>query len=475
MTPLVPILMFSWIPVVLLLFSMLPARRAVLAAYLTAWLFLPQAAYSFAGLPDYTRMSATTGGVFLAAMLFDMPRLTTFKFRWFDIPMGLFCVVPFFSSVTNGLGVYDGVSETLTQVITWGLPYLIGRLYFTDAQSIREFAVVIVIGGLIYMPLCWYELRMSPQLHNIVYGFYPHNWADVFRLGGWRPSVFMQHGLALALWMVLTSVVAMSLWASGAVRRLWGFNFGWFAAALCATAVLCKSSIATGWLVLALGALACMKWLKWHHVLLFLILAAPAYMVLRGTNIVTIDMIMGPVDANVEARAASLRNRLVSEGPFVKHAMQRPIFGWGGWGRGMPKVDGPINGFWIIPDALWTITISSRGLVGLVSLTLSMLLPAFLFWRRIPRGAWLTPAYGHALGLILMLIVSMLDFLLNAMLNPLVIVGLGAMTAYTATAPQMLPVKQRRTAAAGNATNATHASPAPDRRRPRTIDLAPDG
>jgi len=65
----------------------------------------------------------------------------------------------------------------------------------------------------------------------------------------------------------------------------------------------------------------------------------------------------------------------------------------------------------------------------------------------------LTPAYGHALGLILMLIVSMLDFLLNAMLNPLVIVGLGAMTAYVATATQPRPVKQRRPIAAGDRTD----------------------
>ena len=452
MSPLVPIVMFGWIPVILAIFSTMRPRRAVLTAYLVAWLFLPQADYSFAGFPDYTRVTATTAGIFLAALLFDMSRVSSFRFRWFDIPMGIWCIVPFFSSVTNGLGAYDGISETLTQVIMWGLPYLIGRLYFNDLESLRELALAIVIGGLIYVPLCLYEIRMSPQLHNIVYGYHAQPFAATARLGGWRPSVFMQHGLAVGLWMCLTSLVAVWLWASGAIRRLWGINFGWFVLALSTTAVLCKSLISIGWLILGIGALVAMKWVRFHHLVIVLVLLPPAYMTLRTTELVTTEMIMQPIDLFGERGAASIRNRLVSEGPFVEHAMQKPIFGWGGWGRGMPEI-GYVDGFKVIPDALWTITISGKGLVGLVSLTLSMLLPALLFWRRIPRKTWLTPAHGHVLGLVLMLIVSMLDFLLNAMLNPIVIVALGATTAYAATATRAQTVKQPRPVATGDPTD----------------------
>ena len=38
---LTPISMFGWIPVVLVLFAILPARRAVIFSFLFAWLFLP--------------------------------------------------------------------------------------------------------------------------------------------------------------------------------------------------------------------------------------------------------------------------------------------------------------------------------------------------------------------------------------------------------------------------------------------------
>ena len=60
---LVPVTLFGWIPFVLFLFMVLPPRRAVITAFLLAWLFLPMAGYSIHGLPDYTKMSATAAGV----------------------------------------------------------------------------------------------------------------------------------------------------------------------------------------------------------------------------------------------------------------------------------------------------------------------------------------------------------------------------------------------------------------------------
>jgi hypothetical protein len=68
---LVPLTMFGWIPVVLLLFMLLPARRAVIAAFLIAWLFLPMMGYKVKSLPDYTKMTATVFGVLMAASIFS--------------------------------------------------------------------------------------------------------------------------------------------------------------------------------------------------------------------------------------------------------------------------------------------------------------------------------------------------------------------------------------------------------------------
>ena len=39
------------------------------------------------------------------------------------------------------------------------------------ADTLRDLCLSIIIGGVIYLPLCLYEIRMSPQLHSIFYGF----------------------------------------------------------------------------------------------------------------------------------------------------------------------------------------------------------------------------------------------------------------------------------------------------------------
>src|SRR5690349_6575403 len=138
---LVPVTLFGWIPFVILLFALMPPRRAVIAAFLLAWLFLPMAGYSVPGLPDYTKMSATTFGVLMGAALFDTDRLLRWRPKWVDIPMFCWCCTPFVPSYLNGLGIYGGVSEIVRGFIIWGLPYIIGRVYFTDLEGLRELAL----------------------------------------------------------------------------------------------------------------------------------------------------------------------------------------------------------------------------------------------------------------------------------------------------------------------------------------------
>ena len=62
---------------------------AVIAAFLIAWLFLPMAGFRLAGLPDYTKMSATTLGVLMGAALFDADRLELVDHRLVAVEPGL--------------------------------------------------------------------------------------------------------------------------------------------------------------------------------------------------------------------------------------------------------------------------------------------------------------------------------------------------------------------------------------------------
>lgn len=51
----------------------------------------------------------------------------------------------------------------------------------------------------------------QPQLHTLVYGFHQHQFTQSIRLG-WRPTVFLQHGLAVNAWMAASTVAAFGLW-----------------------------------------------------------------------------------------------------------------------------------------------------------------------------------------------------------------------------------------------------------------------
>jgi len=203
MTPQAQLAMLAWIPILLYLFVRFPVQKAVVIGFIGAWLFLPQkAGFSFPGFPDYSRISAASYGILLATCIFDVGRFQRFKLGWFDLPMLIWCLCPIASSVSNDLGLYDGLSSALSQTVQWGFPYFLGRIYFNNLKGLRLLAVGIFLGGIVYVPLCLYEIRMSPQLHSMVYGYFPHSFAQTARYGGFRPQVFMQHGLAVGLWMM---------------------------------------------------------------------------------------------------------------------------------------------------------------------------------------------------------------------------------------------------------------------------------
>src|SRR5262249_15171173 len=156
-------------PVSLLLFMLLPSRTAAFASYVACWLILPTVSYNLPGLPDYSKATAASYGVLLGTLFFDPARLLSFRPRWFDLPIFAFILCGTISSLTNDLGIYDGLSNLFVRLVIWGVPYVMGRIYVRDADDARAFALAIFIGGLCYVPPCLFEIRMSPQIGRHIY------------------------------------------------------------------------------------------------------------------------------------------------------------------------------------------------------------------------------------------------------------------------------------------------------------------
>ena len=457
----VPIALFGWLPLVTWLFSKIKPYQAAALAFVAAWMFLPVASIPFKGLPDYTKVTATCVGIFFAAWKFDRERLLQFRFETVDIPMLLWCLCPILSSVVNGLGVYDGVSSAMYQSFTWGLPYFVGRVYFSDLKGINTLAIAIFVGGLVYVPFCLEEMAMSPQLHRLVYGFHQHSFLQTMRGNGYRPMVFMQHGLMVAMWMVSALLIGLWLAYSGVLPE--GFSrlprigkifakisLPLLLVALLVTTVLMKS---TGAFVLFLiGMLTLYLSNKFKTALLvwLLICIPPVYMVARSTGWWTGEGLSNAISQKFSAeRGQSLQFRFDNEKILVDKALDGSLFGWGGWNRSRVFDD---EGKDIsVTDGLWIITLGTRGIFGLVVLTTVVLLPVLLLLHRSTADQWNRREYAAIAAMCILLSLYMIDNLLNSMINPIFMLFNGGICALLArgvpdfSAIEFLPLLEKPT------------------------------
>jgi hypothetical protein len=466
-TPLAHAVLVGWVPFVLMLFLTLPQRRAVLAAFILGWLFLPVMGYSIQGLPDFDKTIAVNLGALLGFVIADQGRaLMAYRPHWLDLPMAVYCLCPIASSLSNGLGLYDGLSAAFSQTVQWGVPYLIARTTFTSLAHLRELALGIVLAGIVYAPLCLYEVRMSPQLHNIFYGFYQHSFVQTMRMGGFRPMVFMNHGLMVAMLMGMSTLVAGWLWYSGALRRVWGVPMGLIALGLLITAVLCKSATALGALGLGMMGLWATKHLRTALPLIILVAMPPMYLAGRSAGVIPKEFLISSAGAIAgEPRAESLEFRLEEEEPLYQRAMKRPIFGWGGWNRSRQIADtDEEEGYTTqVTDSLWIVALGQNGFVGLFSVVGALLLPPLVAF-------WLVPYPQRSQGpgaivtvLMLINVLFMFDCLLNAMVNPIYLLALGGGTSLLAQrlrAGHTQPAARRR-AVPSHARSRAHGSRAP--------------
>ncbi len=286
MTPQAQLALLLLLPIVLLLFKRFPTDRAVVISFILAWLFLPQrTTFAFPGLPNYDRTSATSYSIILATYLYNPQTFRTFKFGWLDIPMLMWCISPFLSSITNNLGPYDGFSSMLTQIIKYGIPYFLGRLYLNNFKGLQELAIGIFVSGIVYAPLCILESLISPQLHRMVYGYHGiEQFSQSYRLGGYRPNVFMNHGLATGMWMMTAVLIALWLWQSGTLKKFLHIPMNLWFIGLYVTHLLVRSTGAYMYMAFGVVILFCAKFLRTAFPKLLLILLLSSYLYLGGNR-----------------------------------------------------------------------------------------------------------------------------------------------------------------------------------------------
>jgi hypothetical protein len=440
----VPIAMFGWIPVVMLLFKRFEARLAASIAFVAGWMFLPVAAFKLPALPDYTKTTATCVGILAGAWLFDKERFSGFQFNPADIPMVLWCTAPFLSSVANGLGAYDGLSQAMYQSITWGLPYYIARIYYSDLDAMKILALAVFIGGIVYIPFCWFEMIMSPQLHRMTYGFHQHDFLQTLRDGGgFRPMVYMDHGLMTSMWMVLGVFLGTWLLYIGELpKKIMTVPTIYLLGMLLLTTIMMQSVGAIVLLFIGLLVLFLSTRMKSSVLVMVMLFLPHLYIVTRTTGTWDGRNLSDFVAEKFSAkRAQSLQFRFDNEAILIDKARQGTLFGWGGFGRSRVYDD---KGKDIsVADGLWIITLGQNGVYGLFAMVIAVQWPVMLFLLRIKAVEWKSREWASPAVMAIFLAIYMIDSLMNAMINPLYMLFAGGLTGMMLKTPEELNLSLR--------------------------------
>jgi hypothetical protein len=437
------IALFAWVPITLFVFRRYPVRKALLFNFVGGWAVLPAANYAPNGgafpywiLPtslesDYFLTKATIIGFtgILAVFLFDRASFKRFRLTVWDLAMGMWLIAPLLSAIANPDNLAEGFRGELYQLLAWGSPYLIGRLYFTDTQSLRLAAKAFVLGGLFYIPLCIFEIVRGPVLYAWIYGYLPFQWNGAQRFIGYRPVGLLENGNQLGIWMATASLIALWLWRRETAKAILGIPMPLIALALFVVTVLCQS---TGAILLLLALIPFVfvdpRYLS-RTVSIVLVIGILAFATFRIANVVSIHDL---VNQNPAAHAADSYLRSIGKGSLgwrlnederhIDMALYQPILGYGAsdwWSTGVER-----------PWSLWLLVFGLYGSVGLVSLEALLLIPALrAVWFPLTRSDIGYTNMRHTLSAAVL--ISAIDSLLNSsVLLPLLLV-IGGMTIWS--------------------------------------------
>lgn len=281
----------------------------------------------------------------------------------------------FSEHVARAIRMYDVISIA-AGVIMLVIPYFLARRYLVKPEHHHYILMTILVSGLIYSVVALWEIRMSPQMHITVYGYFQHNFGQHIR-NGFRPVVFLDHALSLGFFLVtaLLAAIALARRESGKKRA----TYLWAALWLYVILILAKSFGA-----IFIGTVCGAMLLFLNTRLLIRVSAVVAIMFLvfpaaRQANIIPIDNFIALTNSINADRTGSFEFRLKHEDAILARALEKPIAGWGPWARWRVRDERGRDE--TVADGLWIIILGERGWAGYLSFFGLLVLPIFMLTR----------------------------------------------------------------------------------------------
>lgn len=411
--------LFGWSVIVIFLFRRLDLQWAAVIAIFGGYLLLPSQNEIFIDLPvlpsfDKRSLPALTAIIMTMIMIQARPRsvardsqnrtqeqveeIKVWRPGWMPRTVigvvlligllgGAFMTVltntdllVFGATVLPGQRPYDAFSIALTSLVTI-LPLLLGRKLLSDEKGHRVVLIAFALAAMIYSLPTLYEVRMSPQLNRIVYGFFPHSWIQHVRGDGFRPLVFLNHGLHLAIFNAcgLLAVICLIRATSGRLRIIFFVCSLWMAMTL-----YLSNSLGALIIALLLAPAAFLVPVRLQLLTAALIAGTVLfYPALRTAELVPTEEISEFFTEMDERRGQSLSFRFHHEDLLLAKANERPLFGWSGFGRA--RIYDETGRDITTADGEWVITMAVSGWVGYTSIFGLLCIPTMLFLFRKKR------------------------------------------------------------------------------------------
>jgi hypothetical protein len=254
-------------------FKFFQPQSAVLWVLLGGWLVLPVGFYppdaSFSAFPYWligtalpsemliTKAWIAPASALLGTVLLDRQRLRSHRFNAWDLPMLLWCLWPLLQWMLRAEAQPTPALASAYLIGSWGLTWLLGRLYFNRLEDQAALLHGLAWAGLACLPFAVIEGIAGPDLYAAF--FEPHPFASdgADRYLGWRPLGFFENGNQYGLWVCLCALAALWVWRSRVAERRASW-WGWGAMAVCAMALLAQSVGALLLLGLGLAVLVLM-------------------------------------------------------------------------------------------------------------------------------------------------------------------------------------------------------------------------
>lgn len=326
--------------------------------------------------------------------------------------------------VVSGFTMRDLLALLVRFSFEVAVPYLVGRLVVTSSRDARTLVRTFVGLGLVYSLFMLFEIRMSPNLHHLIYGYSCHaDFTQTRRWGGYRPTVFMAHGLVVGLFALAAALLAAT---EGRFRRSrLGLPAGWSTLYLVTILVLCKSTgaIIMGLVTLPVVALASPR--RQIHVAVLLAALCIAYPGVKLAGLFPDQTISELTSSHLDAdRAGSLQFRFDMDKRLIDFARERLWFGWGEFGRNL--IYDNTGRDTVVTDGYWIIVLTGGGLLRLAC-SFGLLLYPVMRAARVLRRVRDPSDRFLLVGLAVALACFVFDLLPNGMGNPLPLFLAGAL------------------------------------------------